>query len=136
MGKKTLVQGYPQEVPLSLRLVSLFYSQKVSLKLKIKNTCLISLPHRQPVLHWTTIAWIFNSWNILMHIITNLIMFKTYIKTVFSWQQGFRNIFFLFFAAFFPFLSSKWQGKSGKSITKCEKFKKQSTCLLAKIHNK
>ena len=37
--------GYPIEVPLRLRLASLFYSLKVPLKLKIKKPCLISLSH-------------------------------------------------------------------------------------------
>ena len=40
-----LFPGYPWEVPLRLRLKGLFYSLKVPLKLKIKNTRLILLLH-------------------------------------------------------------------------------------------
>ena len=40
-----LILGYPLEVPLRLRLKSLFYSLKVPLKLKLKSTCLILLSH-------------------------------------------------------------------------------------------
>ena len=40
-----LVPGYPREIPLRLGLVSLFYSLKVSLDLKIKITWLIWLSH-------------------------------------------------------------------------------------------
>ena len=40
-----LVQGYPWEVPLRLRLVSFFLFNEGSLKVEIKNTCLIWLSH-------------------------------------------------------------------------------------------
>ena len=40
-----LFPGYTLEVPPRLSLVRLFYSPKVPLKLKIKNTCLILLSH-------------------------------------------------------------------------------------------
>ena len=46
-----LVSGYPWEVPLRLKLVSLFYSLKVSIKLKIKNTWLILLS--RIIIHFT-----------------------------------------------------------------------------------
>ena len=40
-----LILGYPWEVPLGLRLVSLFIFTEGSLEVEIRNTCLILLSH-------------------------------------------------------------------------------------------
>ena len=51
--------GLSLVVPLRLRLVSLDYSPKVPLKLKVKNTCWILLPHFNVQVYITTLTYAF-----------------------------------------------------------------------------